>query len=402
MKILFLTHRFPHPPNRGDSIRSFHFLQRMASLGKVWLATLYDQTPQEESWEVLNGLCEKVLAVPWGKRRKWVRAAVSLAMGKTMTEGLFSHPGLRRGLQEWSREESWDVVVVFCSSMFPYVMTMEPTWTRRPRIVTDLVDVDSQKWFDYAREAPIWKKILFRTEGKRLREFEKKIGRKSDVLLAVTEEEVALYRSFFPIKSIFSVPNGVDTEYFDAEQPFLQAEEEIPYRSVFVGALDYQANVEGVRWFLEKVLPALRQRCPDFALDIVGNRPTAGLQQICRNTPGANLIGGVPDVRPWLKRAQVVVIPLQVARGLQNKVLEACSMGKAVVVSPCAAEGIQGMAGKDFVICSSPEAWLETLPRLFQEESERTLLGQSGRRLAVEKYGWQTQLDRLASFLKMS
>ncbi|MDO4584791.1 MAG: TIGR03087 family PEP-CTERM/XrtA system glycosyltransferase [Planctomycetia bacterium] len=402
MKILFLTHRFPHPPNRGDSIRSFHFLRRMASMGKVWLGTLYDQTPQEESWEVLNGLCENVLAVPWGKWGKWRRAAVSLAMGKTMTEGLFSHPVLRRGLQEWARQESWDVVVVFCSSMFPYIAAMEPIWTRRPRIVTDLVDVDSQKWFDYAREAPLWKKILFRTEGKRLREWEKKVGQKSDVLLAVTDEEVALYRSFCPIESIFSVPNGVDTEYFNAEQPFLQAEVEIPCRGVFVGALDYQANVEGVRWFLEKVLPPLRKRCPDFVLDIVGNRPTATLQQVCRNTPGAHLIGGVPDVRPYLKRTQVVVIPLQVARGLQNKVLEACSMGKAVVVSPCAAEGIQGVAGQDFVVCSSVEAWQQTLPRLFEEESRRTLLGQAGRKLVVEKYGWQTQLDRLASFLKVS
>lgn len=402
MKILFLTHRFPHPPNRGDSIRSFHFLQRMAEMGNVWLATLYDQTPQKESWTVLNGLCEKVLAVPWGKWGKWRRAAVSLGMGKTMTEGLFYHPTLLRGVQKWSREESWDVVVVFCSSMFPYVESMERVWTDRPRIVTDLVDVDSQKWFDYAREAPLWKKILFQTEGKRLREREKEIGQKSDVLLAVTDEEVALYRSFCPIDSIFSVPNGVDTEYFNAAQPFLQAEKEIPYRTVFVGALDYQANVEGIRWFLEKVLPSLRKRYPEFVLDVVGNRPTASLQQICRNTPGVNLVGGVPDVRPWLKRAQVVVIPLQVARGLQNKVLEACSMGKAVVVSPCAAEGIQGVAGRDFVISSSPECWVERLSQLFQEETQRILLGQFGRKLAVEKYGWQAQLDRLTSFLKVS
>lgn len=409
MKILFITHRFPHPPNRGDSIRSFHFLERFSEMGTVHLATLYEQEPSPESVRVLDKLCAGVIACPWGKKRKWFRAAKALACGKTMTEGLFFKRRFRKQLRKLLETEKFDRIVVFCSSMFPYLKMMAGTRNEETPIVVDFVDIDSQKWFDYADKVRgwtnFWKKWVFRTEGRRLRRLEVEIGRRASALMAVTAEEVALYRSFADDAilgkfRISAVPNGVDTEYFDATRTELASVTEIPGRMVFVGALDYRANVDGVLWFVENVLPTLRERFPECELDVVGSRPVTALQHLAESTEGVNLVGTVPDVRPFLKRASVAVIPLQVARGLQNKVLEACAMSRPVVSSVCAAEGIQKVCETDFCVCGTPEEWVETLSELMNDSAHRAELCVAGRRMVEENYSWATQLGKLETLLR--
>ncbi|MDO4575652.1 MAG: TIGR03087 family PEP-CTERM/XrtA system glycosyltransferase [Planctomycetia bacterium] len=396
MNILFITHRYPYPPNRGDSIRSFHFLKRMAQMGTVCLATLYDQEPLPEWTATLNDLCEEVIAEPWGRRKKWLRAGMSLLRGKTMTEGLFFHPRLKRRIRELALRRHFDVVVFFCSSMTPYRSAFRGI-TPMPRMITDLVDVDSQKWFDYSRKASGWKKVLFHIEGSRLRKLEKRIADFCESLVVTTPEEAALYRSFCPVEHLTPIPNGVDTVFFHSDA--IPEMAEIPHRCVFVGAMDYHANVDGVFWFLENVLPQIRAKYPDCALDVVGSRPVPELKRRCENTPGAHLVGTVPDVRPYLKRAAVVVIPLQVARGIQNKVLEACSMGRPVVVSPGAAEGIHADAGTDFLVCDTPESWVKTLDEVFRNPELRNHLSLAGRRMTEMAYGWPIQLDKLEALL---
>jgi len=404
MKTLFITHRFPHPPNRGDSIRSFHFLERFAEMGSVHLATLYEQEPSEESFRVLNGLCAGVLAFPWGKRRRWFRAGFSLLRGKTMTEGLFGDPRLKKALRKLVSEEKFDRIVVFCSSMAQYLETLRGTVNENTPILTDLVDVDSQKWFDYAARARGWKKLVFQLEGRRLRNLEICIGRRSSAIMAVTPEETALYRSFADGKVpeellIKDIPNGVDTQYFDAADPELADVVEILKRLVFVGALDYRANADGVEWFVKNVLPEVRKRFPDCEFDVVGSRPGPGLKQLAEVTPGMNLIGTVPDVRPYLKRASVVVVPLQVARGIQNKVLEACAMSRPVIASPGAAEGIQCRTSEDLLVCGTPENWIGKLSELFENAELRARLSENGRRMVEMSYCWAVQLGKLESLL---
>ena len=404
MKTLFITHRFPHPPNRGDSIRSFHFLERFAEMGSVHLATLYEQEPAEDSHRVLNELCAGVLAFPWGKRRRWIRAGVSLLCGKTMTEGLFGDRKLKAALRHLVSTEKFDRIVVFCSSMVQYLDMLRGTVNEQTPVVTDLVDVDSQKWFDYAARARGWKKCVFQMEGERLRKLEIGIGKCCAGILAVTPEETALYRSFAAGKIpeevwIRDIPNGVDTQYFNAEAPELADVAEIPERLVFVGALDYRANADGVEWFVKNVLPEVRKRFPACEFDVVGSRPGPGLKQLAETTPGMNLIGTVPDVRPYLKRAAAAVIPLQVARGLQNKVLEACSMSRPVIASEGAAEGIHCRTSEDLLVCGTPENWIGKLSELFENAELRSRLSENGRRMVETSYGWSVQWEKLETFL---
>lgn len=410
MDLLFITHRFPHPPNRGDSIRSFHFLERFSEMGSVHLATLYEQEPSDESQRVLGELCASVLACRWGQNRKWLKAGWALLSGKTMTEGLFFKLRFRHQLRKLFSEKHFDRIVIFCSSMTQYLDARKGTCNEKTPVIVDLVDVDSQKWFDYSARSHGWRKWIFRLEGQRLRRLETRVGTHCAALLAVTPEEIALYESFAgetvkalnPNLRIAAIPNGVDTKFFDASLPELARIPEIPHRLVFVGALDYRANVGGVEWFVENVLPELRNRFEDCEFDVVGSRPTASLCRLAETTPGMNLVGTVPDVRPYLQRASVAVIPLQVARGLQNKVLEACSMTKPVVASVCAAEGIHCETNEDLRICSSPQQWTETISDLFANSDLRARLGQNARKMVELRYGWEPQLTKLENLLKFS
>ena len=413
MNILFITHRYPHPPNRGDRIRSFHILKRLAELGHVWLATQYDETPSDESRQVLDGLCEEVLLERWQPRKKWLRAGLSLLGGKTMTEGLFANPRLAARLRDLAQRVPFDVVVCFCSSVFQYAEVVLRASAKKPRLIMDFVDIDSQKFFDYAEKTSrwSWKRPLYRMEGRRLRRLETQIEKVCDQLFAVTPEEVALFQRFCQTDKLIPISNGVDTAYFDGTLPQFVDVAEIPYRCVFVGAMDYHANVGGAEWFIHNVLPQLRQRFPQAEFDVVGSKPASSLVHLCQNTPGANLVGAVPDVRPYLKRASVVVVPLQVARGIQNKVLEACAMGKPTVVSPSAAEGIQTdisqktseigkfPANPPFLVCETAEEWVEQVANLYEHGTLRKELAASGRQLVEQSYGWSARLSVLENFL---
>lgn len=405
MDVLFITHRFPHPPNRGDSIRSFHFLERFSQMGNLYLATLYDQEPSAESRRILNERCVEVLARRWGRYRKWIRAGKALLTGQTMTEGLFFNRDFRKGLKELVQKKKFDRIVVFCSSMFQYLDVLSETPNENTPVIVDLVDVDSQKWFDYSSRSRGWKKYVFQLEGRRLRRLETRIGGECAALLAVTPEEIALYRSFIdePTRSrlhLEAIPNGVNVEYFDPLRPEFQETAELPDRLVFVGALDYRANVDGVEWFAANVLPDLRQEFPNCEFDVVGSRPVPVLKRLAETVPGINLAENVPDVRPYLKRASVVIVPLQVARGLQNKVLEACAMARPVVASQCAAEGIQNRTSEDFLVCQTAEEWKLALSTLLQNPALRRKYAENGRKMIEKHYAWDAQLNRLEDLVR--
>ena len=198
-QILFLTHRFPYPPNRGDRIRSFRLLEFMSKIATVDLGTLCDEKPSDEHVAVLQSYCRRTAFVPWKKYGRWIHAGLSLLSGSTMTEGLFSSSALRKQIRAWATETTYDRVVVFCSSMYPYSRLPE---LKNIPLITDIVDVDSQKWFDYAAVSTgikgLFKRKIFETEGRRLRQKEIEIAQTSVRTLAVSEDEVKLYRSFCP------------------------------------------------------------------------------------------------------------------------------------------------------------------------------------------------------------
>jgi polysaccharide biosynthesis protein PslH len=393
--ILFLVHRVPFPPNRGDRVRSWQLVKWLAARSELDLATLADETVSDETWTTLRSLCRRVAVEPIGGKSRWLKAAASLATGGTATEGLFSSRPLQRTLDDWSRSTQYDAVVMFCSSMAPYLKCRGLADV--PAIV-DFVDVDSQKWRDYAAKASGLKRLLFTLEGKRLCRLEQRLCRRANTVMVVSEDEANLLRKTAPDAPVRAIENGVDLDYFApnvADQANIESSAEI----VFVGALDYRANVDGVVWFCQNVWPKLRSQVPSATLTLVGRCPTPPVLAL-GELPGVSIAASVPDVRPYLARAAAVVAPLRIARGIQNKILEAAAMAKPVVASPQALTGLELENGMHAVCANEPDEWVASLVDLLSSKEKQQHIGQAARKFVELNYRWEARLAPLDDILE--
>ena len=285
--ILFLTHRVPHPPNRGDRIRSWNMLRFLAERANIHLACLADEPVSEESHRELHRLCERVEIQPLSGTGRWIHGATALLTGRSATEGLFQSPKLSATVREWATDTKFDSVLVFCSSMFQFTSCRE---LKNVPVVVDLVDVDSEKWLNYADTASFLKKRLYRLEAKRVRQLEKVIAERAKAVTLVSEDEVKVFRKFCSVDNVFAISNGVDLEYFHPTPP--EYERQVtgttspkPFKLVFVGVLDYRANIEGLKWFCREVWPLVRERIPGIELDLVGRRPGEAARDLAQ-APG--------------------------------------------------------------------------------------------------------------------
>lgn len=388
LNILYLVHRAPYPPDKGDRVRSFHILRFLRGMGRVWLGCLSDGNPQPTVVDKLRSLTHRLEIAPMGPSR-WLTGAWSLLAGRTATEGMFASRQLSRTIAQWARETRFDAIVVFCTSMAQY---LRPQW-RSARVVLDFVDVDSEKWFEYAERAAWPKRLLYNLEGRRLRRLECRVGQEVNVVTVVTEPEADIYRALQPNATVHALPNGVNADYF---RPMPEVSEELA--CVFVGSMDYRANEEGVCWFVNEVWPTLRQRRPPARFLIVGRNPTAVVRDLTK-TAGVEVIGDVPDVRPYFARCAVSVAPLRVARGVQNKVLEAMAMRKAVVASPQAMTGLAVEPGRQLLCASSPNEWIDAVDALLQDPARRYALGAKGREYVNQHHVWDRCLQPLAEWI---
>jgi sugar transferase (PEP-CTERM/EpsH1 system associated) len=390
LKILYIVHRVPYPPDKGDRIRAYHVARHLARQGELHLACLADEPVAAETLEVLGGLCRRVAVERVGAWSQRLGALASLAAGGTASEGAFRSPALARTLQSWARETRYDVVLASASSMAPYLKLPE---LRSAPAVVDLVDVDSQKWLDYAAAGRGPRAWLYRTEGRRLRRLERDLPRWAHAVTLVSEAEADIYRGFCAAGTVEAVTNGVDLDYF---RPLPPANEPA---CVFVGALDYRPNVDGACWFCEEVWPAVRQRRPDARFTIVGRRPVPAVRALA-SLPGVEVAGQVPDVRPHLASAAVAVVPLRIARGVQNKALEAMAAARATVTSPQALAGLRAVPGADLLTAASAAEWVEAVVGLLEDPVRRQQLAAAGRRYVEENHHWDRCLEPLGALLR--
>jgi sugar transferase (PEP-CTERM/EpsH1 system associated) len=364
------------------------FLARRAD---VYLGTLAEEPLEAGSLEALRRLCRCVAIEPLGKSR-WPRAVAGLACGRSATEGLFQSPSLAATLRTWTNEIEFDAVVVFCSSMGQYLNL--PGLKDVPAVV-DLVDVDSQKFFDYAAATRGPKKWLYRLEGRRLRALECSLAKRAKAVTLVSEAEADLFREICPEGNTLGVSNGVDLDYFRPIEAEGRAD-----RCVFVGALDYRPNIECIVWFCEHVWPQVRAARPGATLAVVGRRPDPVVSRLT-DMPGVDVIGQVPDVRPHLAEAQVAVAPLRIARGIQNKVLEAMAAGRPVVTSPQALEGLAAEPGVHLVQAESPRQWTDEILHLMTTPTARRHLATAARTYVEHHHSWQACLAPFGDLLNL-
>lgn len=396
-ELLFLAHRIPYPPNRGDKIRSWHVLKHLGQFATVHLACFADDEAGAAHLpalrEAMGGNLGETFVAPISPNRLlWVARAYARRL--TINEAAMSSAGLRDFVERLLAQRPVAGVYAFSVQMARYV----PADLAGP-FVMDFVDFDSAKYADYARQSGLASRRVYDREARKMFALERATAARADVSLFVSEAEAALFRAEakLPRADIRALSNGIDLDLYDPAAALPPLETPGPPLIVFTGQMDYRPNVEAVRVFARDVMPAVRKR-HDAHFAIVGRRPDPAVRALA-GQDGVIVTGEVPDVRPWLAAASVVVAPLTIARGVQNKVLEAMAMGRPVVASKGAFEGIDAVPGRDLVVAEGAADQLDAILTLFEEPERADALGRAARARMVERYAWEAQLAPLAAML---
>lgn len=390
MRVLYLCHRVPYPPNKGDKIRAFHELRAIASRHEVDLFTLADQVTDLQQEEPLRQYCRNVSIIRLNPLRARLRTFSSIMSGKPLSVRYFDSAELNRRVQEALARRSYDRIFIFCSSMAEYVRRVNNI-----PAVLDIVDVDSDKWTQYASFKRFPLSAVYRREGNALRKYEGKLCSKFPIVVT-TEREAQLVRRTSKSCNVHVIPNGVDTSYFDPRQrKAAPAEPTI----VFVGDMAYFPNEEAVTSFALNVLPLIRSSISNVRFLIVGRDPSRRVRSLER-LGGVTVTGSVPDVRPYLARAHASVAPFAVATGIQNKILEALAYGLPVVATPRAAQGLLASVARVVETGRTPEELAKRVIDLLRNPQIAQLKGAEGQKRVADEYNWQRSMDRLLQLLE--
>lgn len=393
-EIIFLAHRVPWPPDRGDKIRSFHILQKLKSIAPVHVGAFADDTRDMDCAEAERaGLAS--LHVELRDKPQWHAGVEALARNKPISLTAFGSQTMQHWVKKRLASGRVSHIFVFSGQMAQYVPA-----DFDGRLVMDFVDVDSAKFESYAGGSGGFMHWIHAREGRKLAAFEAEVAEKADASLFVSEAEAALFRQRSGADNIFAVGNGIDTLFYDPAANFKKLHPVFPDPLiVFTGQMDYRPNIEAVADFARHAMPIIRAAHPDTSFAIVGRNPTEEVSNLSA-LPGVQVTGAVDDVRTWLAGADVVVAPLRIARGIQNKVLEAMAMAKPVIVSTAAAEGIDAEDNTHFRVAASVADEAQIVIDLINNAEDRLRLGSAARAHVMAHYGWAGQLAALDGIMR--
>jgi len=389
MNILYIAHRIPYPPDKGDKMRAFRQLEHLAQHHRVWCACFVDDPADRQYVANIEALGITVAAVPLPRATSLARGALGMLRGGTITECAYESKEMSRILDAWNRETSFDVAIAFSGGVAPYARRIPAQ-----RRVLDLCDLDSHKWLHYANGPTGPLRWLYRTEGKRLAARELDWIKQFDTTLLISEaERNELSAPPELVSKVHVIRNGVALPESTAESTDPTGQPHPPTIG-FIGVMNYRPNVDAVTWFARDCFPYIRSIIPDAECRIVGRHPTRAVRRLAR-IPGVKIIGPVDDVQTELRRFDVSVAPLRIARGVQNKVLEAMAAAKPVILTPAAATGIDAENGRHYCIAATTDDMIAETITLLKTPRLRTDLGEAARDFVAESYRWS---DALAQF----
>jgi sugar transferase (PEP-CTERM/EpsH1 system associated) len=392
--LLFLMQRLPYPLIKGEKIRNWHILNYLAKWYDVHFGCLIDDPADNQHIETVKALCASMYTTPLDKRRAKLTCASGLLTGEPLSVTYFRDAGLRAWVEDVVTRIKPEMTFVNSSNMAPYILGLPRTGKR----VVELGDVDSEKFRSYSETARPPMRQIYRREWRLVEQLERRVALECDHSVFVTEAEARLFRAKEPATAhkVVGISCGVDHRYFDPSLDFPAPYDPGPPAYVFTGTMDYPPNIDAVTWFATEVLPVIRRSLPTARFFIVGSSPSEAVKRLAK-LDGVFVTGRVPDVRPYVFHGTAAVGPMRIARGIQNKVLEAMAMGKPVIVTSGALEGIDATPGREVILADDAETFANAAVRLYGATGgitpEATALGQAARRLIVEHYDWDACLS---------
>jgi sugar transferase (PEP-CTERM/EpsH1 system associated) len=385
MNVLYVCHRFPFPPKRGGKIRPFNMIRHLSASHRVFVASLVRSDAEAEEGKGLAAYCEEYRMGRVHDPLQGLRMIARLPTPTPSSMGYFYSPQLARSIDDLLASERFDLVLVHCSSVAQYVENV-----RGIAKILDFGDMDSQKWLEYARYKPFPLSMGYEIEGRKMAREERRLATRFDLCTATTRAERETldgYRTNVPTDWF---PNGVDSAFFAPDEAVRYDAGTI----AFVGRMDYYPNQECMFDFCANTLPLLQARRPDIKLVIIGANPSPAVQRLAK-LRNVTVTGSVPDVRPHLRKAAAMVAPLNIARGTQNKILEAMALGVPVVTSRLAAGGVDATAPDHFLVADEPAAFAEAVLRVVGDPNERQRLAEAGRARMLSHHAWDQSMRRL-------
>jgi sugar transferase (PEP-CTERM/EpsH1 system associated) len=405
MRLLYLAHRVPDRPAKGDKIRAWHEVRALAARHEVHLFALDDQ----DVWPGANGSSGGSNGSASGAARPaWADEVASATVvpirglapklrmvGATLRRGSltaahFAAPRLRARIADALKARRFDAAVVYSGAVDPLLAGF------RPRVL-DLVDVDSEKFRLYHERRTVagLARVGCGLEWPRLRALEKRSSEEADATVVCTDDEAATLRSFASPRRLEVVGNGVDLAAFPFAGPAGRASADL----LFVGALDYQANVDACLQLVREILPRVRRSVPAARAVLVGSSPAPALRELAKED-GVELHADVPSVQPFLARATLALLPFRIARGVQNKALEALASGLPLVASRETAKGLEGVEGRHWLAGAGADELAAAAVRALDDAPLRERLAREGRALVESRCAWKGLLDRFVAIVE--
>lgn len=406
MKILYLSHRIPYPPNKGDKIRSFNELKFLSKDHEIFLCALYDEK-YDSVYEKKLLEYSKICYLEYLPHTKRIFSLFkSLLNSLPISVNYFYSSNLQKKIDKLIHYVKFDAVFCFCSVMAEYVFNTK--FINNPLLIVDYCDLDSEKWRQYSVNSSYLSKLIYKYEAWRLLEYEKKVNHEFNKSIFISDTEKELFLSKYKeARDIHIISNGIDCNFYKSDynrnndySDRLREKFKNKKIILFVGAMDYRPNIEGILWFTKKVFKKIKKSYPDACLLIVGSKPAHEVNAL-NNQEDIFVTGFVEDVRPYYNIAHIVVVPLFIARGIQNKVLEAMAMEKSVVLTEEANQGIGGDNGVHLLTANNVREFCKSVSLLLTREDMRAEMGKKARSLVTENFSWKSHLSNINSLLSL-
>ncbi|MEY3271240.1 MAG: hypothetical protein RLZZ341_141 [Pseudomonadota bacterium] len=389
MKILYLCHRFPFRPKRGGKIRPFNMIRHLHAGGhEVTVCSLARSEAEAEEGRGIAPHCTRFELGVVKEPVQFGRMIARLPLVTPSSMGYFYSADLAAKVRALLARERFDLIFVHCSSVAQYVEHV----TETPKIL-DFGDMDSQKWLEYANYKPWPLSWGYTLEGTKMLWAEKRLARRFDLCTATTRAEWQTLNDYGTGAATDWFPNGVDAQVFSPTDGTYD-----PELLSFIGRMDYYPNQECMQRFCDTVWPILQRRRPGLRLAIVGADPSPAMRALGQR-PGVTVTGSVPEVQPYVRGSALMVAPLAIARGTQNKILEAMAMGVPVVTSSAAAGGVDAEAERHFLVADQAEDVAAAVLRIVGNPAERARLAQAGRERMLSHHAWPQSMQRLDSII---